>query len=70
MIFIINEPNPYERYQLNFLVMYSINFFYFRICDIDFNALSNNIYNKFWRITFLYAFLQHKCQPSQYDIYN
>ena len=31
IIFIINEPNPYERYQLNFLVTYSIKFFYFRM---------------------------------------
>ena len=43
MIFIINEPNPYERYPLNFLVTYSIKFFYFRICEIDFNALSDDI---------------------------
>ena len=43
MIFIINEPNPYERYQLNFLVTYSIIFFYFRIYDIDFHALSKHV---------------------------
>ena len=43
MIFTINEPNAYERYQLNFLVTYSINFFYFRIYDLDFYGLSNDI---------------------------
>ena len=43
MIFTIIEPNAYERYQLNFLVTYSMNFFYFHIYDIDFYALSNQI---------------------------
>ena len=43
MIFTIIEPNAYERYQLNFLVSYSIKFFYFRIYDFDFHALSNNV---------------------------
>ena len=43
MIFTINEPNAYERYQLNFLVTYSIKFFYFRLYDTDFHALSNDI---------------------------
>ena len=42
MIFTIFEPNAYERYLLNFLVTYSINFFCFHIYDIDFNALSNH----------------------------
>ena len=27
------------------------------------------IYDKVWGITFLYVFLQRKCQSSQYDIY-
>ena len=43
MIFTIIEPNAYERYQLNFLVTYSINFFYFYIYDVHFNAFSNDI---------------------------
>ena len=43
MIFAINEPNAYERYLLNFLFTYSINFFYFHIYDIGFHALSNDI---------------------------
>ena len=43
MIFTINDPNAYERYQLNFLVTYSINLFYFRIYDLYFYALSNDI---------------------------
>ena len=43
MIFTINEPNAYERYQLNFLVTYSIKFFYVRIYDTDFYALSNDV---------------------------
>ena len=43
MIFTIIEPNAYERYLLNFLVTYSINFFCFHIYDIDFHALSNDI---------------------------
>ena len=43
MIFTIIEQNAHERYQLNFLVTYSINFFYFYIYDIDFHALSNDI---------------------------
>ena len=43
MIFTIIEHNAHERYQLNFLVTYSINFFYFHIYDIDFPALSNNV---------------------------
>ena len=43
MIFTIIEPNAYERYQLNFVVTYSINFFHFHIYDIDFYALSNQI---------------------------
>ena len=43
MIFTIIEPNAYERYLLNFLVTYSINFFYFYIYGIDFHALSNDI---------------------------
>ena len=43
MIFTINEPNACERYQLNFLVTYSINFFYFRIYDTGFHVLSNDI---------------------------
>ena len=28
------------------------------------------IYHKFWGITFVYVFLQLKCQSSLYDIYN
>ena len=43
MIFTIIEQNAYERYLLNFLVTYSIIFFYFRIHDMDFDALSNDI---------------------------
>ena len=43
MIFTIIEQNAHERYQLHFLVTYSINFFYFHIYDIDFNALSNDV---------------------------
>ena len=43
MIFTIIEPNAYERYLLNFPVTYSINFFCFHICDIDFHGLSNQI---------------------------
>ena len=43
MIFTINEQNAHERYQLNFLVTYSISFFYFHIYDIDFHALSNDV---------------------------
>ena len=43
MIFTIIEPNAYERYLLNFLVTYSIIFFYFHIYDIDFYALSNHV---------------------------
>ena len=39
MIFTIIEPNT----NLNFLVTYSIIFFYFHIYDIDFHALSNDI---------------------------
>ena len=41
--FTIIEQNAHERYQLNFLVTYSINFFYFHIYDIDFHALCNHI---------------------------
>ena len=43
MIFAIIEKNSRKRYQLNFLVTYSINFFYFHIYDIDFHALSNDV---------------------------
>ena len=43
MIFNIIEQNAHERYQLNFLVTYSINFFYFHINDTDFYAHSSNI---------------------------
>ena len=43
MIFTIIEQNAHERYQLNFLVTYSINFLYFHIYDIDFHALFNHI---------------------------
>ena len=43
MIFTINEQNAQERYQLNFLVTYSISFFYFHIYDIDFHPLSNDV---------------------------
>ena len=43
MICAIIEQNADERYQLNFLVTYSINFFYFHIYDIDFHALSNDV---------------------------
>ena len=43
MIYTINEPNAYERYQLNFLVTYSINVLYFRIFYLDFHALSNDM---------------------------
>ena len=39
----IIEPNAYERYLLNFLVTYSINFFRFHIYNIDFHGLSNDI---------------------------
>ena len=44
MMFAIIEKNARERYQLNFLVIYSIIFFYFHINDIDFHAVSNHIY--------------------------
>ena len=44
MMFAIIEKNARERYQLNFLVIYSIIFFYFHIYDIDFHAVSNHIY--------------------------
>ena len=43
MIFTIIEHNAHEGYQLNFLVTYSINFFYFHIYDTDFHFLSNDI---------------------------
>ena len=43
MIFTIIESNAYKRYQLNFLVTYSIIFFYFHIYDVDFYALCNDI---------------------------
>ena len=43
MIFTIIEQNAHERYQLNFLVTYSKNFFFFDIYDIDFHALSNDV---------------------------
>ena len=43
MIFTINEPNAYELYQLNFLVTYSINFFYFHVYGIDIHALSSDM---------------------------
>ena len=43
MMFAIIEKNARERHQLNFLVTYSINLFYFHIYDIDFHALSNHI---------------------------
>ena len=43
MIFTINDPNAYERFQVNFLVTYSTNFFYFPIYHLDFNALSNDM---------------------------
>ena len=43
MIFTIIERNAYERYQLIFLVTYSIKFFNFHIYDIDFHAFSNDI---------------------------
>ena len=43
MICTIFEPNAYERYQLNFLVTYSINSFYFHIYDVHFHALSSYI---------------------------
>ena len=42
MIFTIIEPNAYRRYQLKFLVTYSIIFFIFTY-DIDFHAFSNDI---------------------------
>ena len=48
MIFTIIEHNAHERYQLNFLVTYSINFFYFHIYDIDFNALSDDVSQVLW----------------------
>ena len=44
MIFAIIEQNAHERYQLNFVVTYSINFFYSQIYDINFHALSSHIY--------------------------
>ena len=44
MMFAIIEENARERYQLNFLVTYSIIFFYSHIYDIDFHALSSHIY--------------------------
>ena len=44
MMFAIIEKNARERYQLNFLVIYSIIFFYFHIYDTDFHAVSNHIY--------------------------
>ena len=43
MICTIIEPNANQRYLLNFLVTYSINFFCFYIYYADFNALSNDI---------------------------
>ena len=43
MMFAIIGKNARERYQLNFLVTYSINFFSFHIYDIDFHALSNDV---------------------------
>ena len=43
MMFAIIEKNARERFQLNFLVTYSINLFYFHIYDINFHALSNHI---------------------------
>ena len=35
--------NYCAKYQLNFLVTYSINLFCFHLYDIDFNALSNDV---------------------------
>ena len=69
MIFTIIEQNAHERYQLNFLVTYSINFFYFHIYDIDFHALSNDISQVLGK-NFFVCFLKLKCQSSYYDIYN
>ena len=63
MIFTIIEQNADERYQLNFLVTYSINFFYFHIYDIDFHALSNHI-SQVLGNNFLYVFFKLKCQSS------
>ena len=68
MIFTMIESNAYMRYQLNFLVTYSIYFFYFHIYDVDFYALSNDIWQGLGN-NFLYVFLQLKFQSSQYDIY-
>ena len=64
MIFIyctINEQTAYQCYQLNFLVTYPIEFFYFHIYNTDFYAHSNDILqvldNKF-----VYAFSHLKYQ--------
>ena len=48
MLFTINDPNAYERFQLNFLVTYSTNFFYFPKYHLDFNALSNDMSQVLW----------------------
>ena len=63
MTFTIIEQNAHERYQLNFLVTYSINFFYFHIYDIDFHALFNDV-SQVLGNNFLYVFLKLKCQAS------
>ena len=43
MIFTINEAFAYGCNQLNFLITYSIEFFYFHIYDTDFHARPNDI---------------------------
>ena len=68
MIFTMIESNAYMRYQLNFLVTYSINFFYFHIYDVDFYAFSNDIWQGLGN-NFSVCVFQLKLQSSQYDIY-
>ena len=57
MIFTIIEPNAYERYLLNFIVTYSINFFYIHIYDIGFHAFSNDISEVLGNNFSLYVFI-------------
>ena len=47
MICTIIEQNAHERYQLNFLVTYSINFF-FHVYDTDFHVFFNDISQVLW----------------------
>ena len=73
MIFTIIEPNRYERYQLNFLVTYSINFFYFRIYSTNFHALSNDISQVLWNnfsVCGLSVFVIMIFTINEPDVYN